>query len=70
MNICKHRRTLRKCATKDHIGIFQEVLRKHGKQQTYYYFDTKQGQLPILRETMWYDNISEANEQLNIGITK
>ncbi len=54
----------------DHIVIFQEVLRKHGKHRTYYYYATRHGQLPILTETMWYDNISEAEELLNIVITK
>jgi len=69
----EHLRTqmdMRKGTTEDHIGIFREVLRKHGKQRTYYYYATKQGQLPILTETMWYDNISEAEDLLNIVITK
>jgi hypothetical protein len=29
---------MRKGTMEDHIGIFREVLRKHGKQRTYYYY--------------------------------
>ncbi len=30
----------------DHIGIFRDSLRKHGKKVTIYYYATEKGQLP------------------------
>jgi hypothetical protein len=53
----------------DHIGVFQDTLRKHGKKVSYYYYATVNGHLPMNKETGWYDNISEAKELLNKVIT-
>ncbi len=54
----------------DHIGIFHDSLRKHGKKVTFYYYATKKGQLHTKTMNKWYDNVSEATEPLNKVITR
>jgi len=55
---------------KDHVGIFQETLRKHGCKVSYYYYATESGCLPYKTETKWHENISDATELLEKVLTR
>jgi hypothetical protein len=55
---------------KDHTGIFQDTLGKHGSKVNYYYYATEKGQLSLRNETRWYENITEAKELLEKVITR
>ncbi len=55
---------------KDHVGIFQDTLQKHGRKATYYYYATEQGNLPLKTESKWFKNISDGKALIEKVITR
>ena len=62
--------TDRRKVPKDHIGIFRDMFRQHGKQRVHCFYAGPKGSSPKETETPWFNYINDGNDFLDKIITR